>query len=99
MDRIAAPLVRAGKEKGAGAAFIQGGLCMAGADIVVNLMGRFQFVPAEEDDEATTRVKAARPVKFPVPVTDGGWFGPTPKSIRGDDVVPGRRPLRRGGSP
>ena len=54
MDRIAAPLVSAGKEKGAGAALIQAGLCIAGDDIVVNrLMGRFQFVPAEEDDEAT----------------------------------------------
>ena len=54
MDRIAAPRVSAGKEKGAGAALIQAGLCIAGDDIVVNrLMGRFQFVPAEEDDEAT----------------------------------------------
>jgi len=58
VDRIATPLVSAGKEKGAGAALIQGGLCIAGDDIVVNrLMGRSS---SSLQRKTTRRPRAAR---------------------------------------
>jgi hypothetical protein len=43
------------------AALVHGGLYAAGHDFVVNrFTGRFQFVPAQDEDEADTPVGSAR---------------------------------------
>jgi hypothetical protein len=43
------------------AALVHGGFYAAGQDFVVNrFTGRFQFVPAEDEDEANTPVRSVR---------------------------------------
>ena len=43
------------------AALVHGGFYTAGHDFVVNrFTGRFQFVPAEDEDEANTPVRSVR---------------------------------------